>query len=213
MSPNSQVGASCIARQLADFPCKPCAGRAMLLAGSGRVLWIGLAFHGLCSFRELQQVVKRRTPIVLQPITGVTGAIDAPFGEQGVPAEGVIPLCCHDGISKLAGRIAPRIRGASHRPCVQKKGSRISAAHLARISALEGHSKTLQIRATGSGKTSLRVQRISHQECSLTNRINVPRSHPLPASSIWRTRSPRTTRIQFTQDAANDQLRDTRRES
>lgn len=191
----------------------PIADRTMFLAGSGSALSLGLVFQRLFSLRELQQVVKWRAPIVLQPIGGVTGAIDAPVGEQGVPAEGVIPLCCHDWISKLAGRNAPRICGASNRPCVQKKGGRISGAHLARISALEGHSKTLQIRATGSGKTSLRVQRISHQECLLTNRINVPGSHPLPASSIWRTRSPRATRIQFTQDAASDQLRDTRRES
>ena len=204
-----------MARGLAvgGFLRKPIAGWAMFLAGSGGALSLGLAFQRLFSLRELQQVVKWRAPIVLQSISGVTGAIDAPVGEQGVPAEGVIPLCCHDWISKLAGRNAPRIRGASHRPCVQKTGRRISGAHLARISAREGHSKTPQIRAIDSGKGSLSVLRMPHQERLLTNRINVPGSHPLPASSIWRTRSPRTTRIQFTQDAASDQLRDTRRES
>jgi hypothetical protein len=51
----------------------------------------------------------------------VTGAIDAPVGEQGVPAEGVIPLCCHDGISKLAGRIAPRFAAPVIGPVFRKK--------------------------------------------------------------------------------------------
>ena len=112
-----------MARGLAvgGFPRKPIADRAMFLAGSGSALSLDLVFQRLFSLRELEQVVKGRAPIVLQSISGVTGAIDAPVGEQGVPVEGVIPLCCHDGISKLAGRIAPRFAAPAIGPVFRKK--------------------------------------------------------------------------------------------
>ena len=155
------------------FPLQAVCGPAMLLAESpAGSLGLGLLSTGSVRFEELQQVVKRRTADRPSADHRRDGADKTRHSESRVFQRKGSYHCVAMMGSPIGGTTTRPGFAAPVMALCSGKGKPISGAHLARISALGRHPKTLQIRVIGSARRG-RVPR-----CRIRNSCNQPHRRP-----------------------------------